>query len=262
MPPLFASSDAMRADFIRDGFIRIDNAFSAEIASAAREILWRDSGCDPKRPATWTRPVVRLGFYADEPFLVALNTPRLHRAYDLLAGAGQWMPLAAVGTFPIRFPSPDDPGDAGWHVDVSFGHDKADFMDWRANVTSRGRALLLIALFSDVGPADAPTRLRVGSHHSIARRLVPAGAAGLTLRELAATDFAESADCREAWATGPAGTVYACHPFLVHSAQPHRGRAPRFIAQPALLPRGAVAFGKSEDGSAMGEAIRAALAAG
>ena len=40
----------------------------------------------------------------------------------------------------------------------------------------------------------------------------------------------------EALATGPAGTVYLCHPFLVHSAQPHRGCTPRFIAQPPLLP--------------------------
>lgn len=34
------------------------------------------------------------------------------------------------------------------------------------------------------------------------------------------------------------GTVYLCHPFLVHAAQPHRGTEPRFIAQPSLLPRG------------------------
>jgi hypothetical protein len=30
--------------------------------------------------------------------------------------------------------------------------------------------------------------------------------------------------------------VYLCHPFLVHGAQPHRGRRPRFLAQPPLLP--------------------------
>ena len=41
----------------------------------------------------------------------------------------------------------------------------------------------------------------------------------------------------EALATGEAGTVYLCHPFLVHAAQPHRGTHPRFLAQPPLLPR-------------------------
>ena len=64
----------------------------------------------------------------------------------------------------MRFPSPDDPGDAGWHVDVSFGYDDPDFLTWRANVRSSGRALLMLFLFSDVGEDDAPTRIRVGSH--------------------------------------------------------------------------------------------------
>ena len=37
-------------------------------------------------------------------------------------------------------------------------------------------------------------------------------------------------------ATGEAGTVYLCHPFLVHAAQAHHGARPRFMAQPPLLP--------------------------
>jgi hypothetical protein len=38
-------------------------------------------------------------------------------------------------------------------------------------------------------------------------------------------------------ATGRPGDVYLCHPFLVHAAQPHHGRRPRFMAQPPLRPR-------------------------
>ncbi len=41
----------------------------------------------------------------------------------------------------------------------------------------------------------------------------------------------------ETVATGKAGTVYLCHPFLVHAAQDHRGTTPKFMAQPPLLPR-------------------------
>jgi hypothetical protein len=37
-------------------------------------------------------------------------------------------------------------------------------------------------------------------------------------------------------ATGEAGSVYVCHPFLVHAAQMHRGSVPRFMAQPPLHP--------------------------
>jgi len=39
-------------------------------------------------------------------------------------------------------------------------------------------------------------------------------------------------------ATGAAGTVYLCHPLLVHSAQAHTGSRPKFMAQPPLLLRG------------------------
>jgi hypothetical protein len=39
-----------------------------------------------------------------------------------------------------------------------------------------------------------------------------------------------------ALATGRAGDVYLCHPFLVHAAQRHRARrhGPRFVAQPPV----------------------------
>jgi hypothetical protein len=184
--------------------------------------------------------VVRLGMHTEPPFRAAANSEALRDAFDALVGVDRWLPCGAVGTFPVRFPSSIDPGDAGWHIDVSFaldGDDPSDFLAWRANVSSRGRALLLLLLFSDVGDDDAPTRIRVGSHADIARRLAPAGERGLTLRELAADGFADSAHRDEALAVGRAGTAYLCHPFIVHSAQPHRGRAPRFMAQPPLLPK-------------------------
>jgi hypothetical protein len=222
--------------FIEDGFVRLPHAFSPAVAEAAREILWRDIDASPDDPSTWTRPVVRLGMYGQPPFVEAANTPTLHRAFDTLVGPGRWLRRESLGTFPVRFPSPADPGDAGWHVDASFGYDHPDFLEWRVNVHSRGRALLMLFLFSDVGDDDAPTRIRIGSHLDIARQLAPAGDAGLSLRDLAANGFAETAHRGEVLATGKAGTVYLCHPFLVHAAQPHRGSTPRFMAQPPLLP--------------------------
>lgn len=252
--------DAQIAHFVEHGFVRIDDAFPRSLAEEARAILWRDLGCDPNDPASWTKPVIRLGMYTDAPFVAAANTPRLHSAFNQLVGVGRWLPCRAMGTFPVRFPSPEDPGDAGWHVDVSFGFDDPDFMNWRVNVGSKGRALLMLFLFSDVGQDDAPTRIRAGSHRDIARQLAPAGEAGLSLRELAADGFAGSAGWEEVLATGEAGTVYLCHPFLVHSAQPHRGTAPRFMAQPPLLPREPLSLDR-EDGaySPVETAIRQAL---
>lgn len=222
--------------FITDGFVRIDQAFPTETADAARTMLWKATGCNPDDPATWTQPVIRLGMFSQPPFIAAANTARLHAAFDQLVGPGRWRRPAAMGTFPVRFPHAGDPGDAGWHIDVSFGTDTPDFLSWRANIHSTGRALLMLFLFSDVGEHDAPTRIRVGSHADIARQLAPAGEQGLTLRELAADGFATSAHRNVVTATGDAGTVYLCHPFLVHAAQPHHGKRPRFLAQPPLLP--------------------------
>jgi hypothetical protein len=108
--------------------------------------------------------------------------------------------------------------------------------------SSRDRALLMLFLFSDVGEDDAPTRIRVGSHFDMARLLYPAGEARMAHLHL--HDIRTDRDV--ALATGEAGTVYLCHPFLIHAAQKHRGKCPRFIAQPPLPP--AVPFSlKRED---------------
>lgn len=249
------------AAFIRDGFVRIDAAFPTDLAAQCREVLWRDSGCREDDPATWTRPVVRLGNYSQAPFRAAAQSPQLHAAFDDLVGPGRWLPCGSLGTFPVRFPSDQDPGDAGWHIDPSFGYETPDFLRWRTNIRSKGRALLMLFLFSDVDEDDAPTRLRVGSHRDIARQLAPHGDAGLTLGELAADGFAGSAHRPEALATGRAGTVYLCHPFIVHAAQPHRGTQPRFMAQPPLLPKAPLQIERADGTySPVERAIRDALA--
>jgi hypothetical protein len=222
--------------FATEGFIKIERAFPRALADQARAILWNDTGCDPSDKSTWTQPVIRLGMYSQAPFVGAANTSILHQAFDQLVGVGKWLPCRSMGTFPVRFPSAHDAGDTGWHLDASFGHEDPDFLSWRVNARSRGRALLMLFLFSNVTEHDAPTRIRVSSHQIMARILEPAGEAGLSLRELAANGFAETAHCREVLATGDAGTVYLCHPFLVHAAQIHRGSQPRFMAQPPLLP--------------------------
>ena len=234
-----ALEPAQIQQFIEQGFVRIDNAFPRELAEQGRAILWRDLPCSEHAPSTWTRPVTRLSGSGNPPFPEIANTKVLHRAFDQLVGAGRWRPRRDIGgTFAVRFPHPDDPGDAGWHIDLSFPGEDCDpnerheFSAWRANIVSRGRALLMLFLFSDVGEHDAPTRIRVGSHMPMARYLAPAGEAGCARMVL--DDM--GSDCEIALATGAAGTVYLCHPFLVHAAQKHRGKTPRFMAQPDLPP--------------------------
>jgi Phytanoyl-CoA dioxygenase (PhyH). len=227
--------------FIRDGYLKIEHAFSREDAEHAVDLFWRDltaQGFHRDDASTWTQPVVRLGMYSDPAIVDAANSPRLRRAFDQLVGEGNWLPCRAIGTVPVRFPLPVDGGDTGWHVDASFGWEATDFMQWRINLHSRGRTLLLLMLFSDTTEADAPTKLLAGSHQDIARALEPAGADGLTLKELLPHFEASASKRQEVLATGAAGSVFLCHPFLVHAAQRHHGTTPRFLAQPPLLPRG------------------------
>jgi hypothetical protein len=229
------------AAFVRDGFVRVDGAFPADLAGACRALLWEQLEERPDDPTTWTRPAARLGYQDAEPFARAVDTERLHQAFDLLVGRGRWAPRADLGTFVVRFPSGQPPGDDGWHLDGSFPplppDDADDQFAWRVNLASRGRTLLMLFLFSDVGEDDAPTRLRVGSHRDVARLLAPHGEDGLTMLEASLRGADASADRPVALATGRAGDVYLCHPFLVHAAQAHRGREPRFLVQPPLHPR-------------------------
>jgi hypothetical protein len=255
-------SVAQKEQFVRGGFIRIDRAFSRDIAAEATSILWRDTGCDPHDRSTWIHPVIRLGDYAQEPFREAANTRVLHNAFDELVGRDRWIPRTSLGTFPIRFPHPDAPGDTGWHVDASFPPEGggASFLNWRINVNSRGRALLMLFLFSDVSEKDAPTRIRPGSHLRVARLLADKGEQGMSAVDLGAALAEITGGMHETCAIGEAGTVYLCHPFLAHAAQPHLGDHPRFMAQPPLYPKGAFDFQRAGGAlSLVEEAIRLAV---
>lgn len=221
--------------FINNGFIKIENAFSTEIAEECRNILWKATQCDPNNPESWTQPVVRIGELGLEPFQKAANTTILHNAFDQLVGKDNWLPKVTLGSFPIRFPSKEQATDTGWHVDASFaGEDAANYFEWRINIHSKARGLLMLFLFSDVTEQDAPTAIKAGSHFDIAKILEPEGEKGLSFLELAQRINTFSTR-KEIVATGKAGTVYLCHPFIVHAAQNHYGTTPKFMAQPPLL---------------------------
>jgi hypothetical protein len=235
-------TDLQIVDFINNGFVKIENAFPTEVADDCRAILWEATQCDPNNPETWTKPVVRIGELGHEPFKKAANTPILHHAFDQLVGKGNWLPRLTLGSFPIRFPSKEAANDTGWHVDASFAGDDADnYVEWRINIRSKGRGLLMLFLFSDVAELDAPTLIKVGSHLDVAKILGPEGEKGLSFMELAQRLGTIPAK-EEIPATGKAGTVYLCHPFIIHAAQDHRGTTPKFMAQPPLLTKNGFAI--------------------
>jgi hypothetical protein len=244
--------------FERDGFVRLEGAFPRAVAERCRARMWRELGLDEGRPSGWTRPVIRLSAGAEPPYSEACDTPRLRGAWDSLVGAGRYRPRIGLGNVAIRFPSEVDPGDAGWHVDGSFEVNGVLHLD----LHSRARALLMLFLLSDVEGADAPTRIRVGSHRLVPPVLLDAGPDGLPF-ERVVERLSGLEHLPIALATGAAGDVFLCHPFLVHAASwPHRGRAPRFLAQPGLVPAVPLRLERADgDYSPVERAIRAGLAA-
>ena len=100
--------------FIADGFVKIENAFSTDLAKRCRDELWADIGLSPDEPEKWTQPVVRVGFKASRPFIEAANSPCLHQAYDQLVGNGCWPARKVLEPFrsasPRRKPLPTSGG--------------------------------------------------------------------------------------------------------------------------------------------------------
>lgn len=260
------TDDALTDDdverFVRDGFVRVPGAFPNALADEVRGRLWEQLGMAPDDRSTWTKEVVRLGFSDEDAFVRCANTERLHAAYDRIVGPGRWKQPDRLGTFPIRFPSnrgPQDNKDFGWHIDAGFLSvtlDVQTYQDWqgemavippnfeetfRFNVWSKGRALLLLFLFSDTDEDDAPTLVRVGSHLDVPRLLVDAGPEGVYL------DVSDvGVDRPVASVTRQAGDVYLCHPFLVHTPQGNVGNRPRFMAQPNLEPTGQLELDRAD----------------
>lgn len=216
----------------------------------ARQDIHRDD------PATWP-PLVQIADLRAGPFATAGMSAALTAAYDELIGPGRWSPPHEAGNaVVVRFPS-QERTDAGYHIEGSYPGPAGQH--WWVNIHSRARGLLALFLFTDVGPDDAPTRLVCGSHLAVPQFLAPYGEDG--------TDsdnefWYPSTLCRPvAHATGSAGDVFLCHPFIVHTATwPHRGTGPRMIAQPAVHAADGFAV-DGTDPSPVARAIVAGLAA-
>lgn len=222
-------------DFVADGFLVVRGAVAPDIVRECRNVIedeLRALGVDTHDPKTWTNPVVRINCPDTPAFTAAGTSPALWRMYDALLGPDSWVQRRGVGgTIPVRFPSTTDPGDAGWHIDGSYD---VDGQYW-VNVHSRYRGLLALFLFTDVGDDDAPTEIIVGSHLDIPRILKPYGERGVFFADAVQDLPASTFERPRAHATGNAGDVYICHPFIVHRATwPHRGVGPRMMAQPEV----------------------------
>jgi hypothetical protein len=218
--------------FERDGFLKIEQPELRGAAEAARAALWAQMELSPDDPASWTRPVVwAADMTGAGPFGDLVRSVRLAQTLDALCGVGGWQPRGALGNIPVRFPGPPA-DDRGWHIDLNTPQPDGGWA-----VSGRPHTLLLLTLLSDVGPDDAPTRIRVGSHRDVAAVL---GETPVDFLEAGRLVDRVSAGRPVAHATGGAGDMYVVHPFTVHAADEHRGSTPRFMAQAPVVVTGSL----------------------
>lgn len=244
--------------FLQDGYLVIRGAFDTATAADCRERIWAalaERGIRRGVRSSWP-PVAQIDDLDGAMFDTAGTSPVLTAAYDELIGPGRWTsPVHAGRAVIVRFPAlEDERANAGYHIEGSYSGPGGYWV----NVRSRARGLLALILLTDVGPDDAPTRLVCGSHLFVPEFLAPYGEAGV----YADADFwRPSVLCRPVvHATGRAGDVFLCHPFIVHTATwPHRGQGPRMIAQPAVHVRDGFAL-DGTDSAPVAQAIRAGLA--
>ena len=214
--------------FMTDGFAKIEKAAPRRVADEARALLWRQLGLSPDDRDRWSAPVRWASdLMGDGPFGELVRSRALAAALDAVCGSGGWVPRGSLGNIPVRFPVAEPDDDRGWHIDAN-----TPLPDGSWAVTGRPHTVLLLTLLSDVGPNDAPTRIRAGSHHDVARVLGPDP---VELVEMGRLVDEASADRAVVHATGEPGDMYVVHPFTVHAADEHRGTTPRFMAQAPIV---------------------------
>ncbi|CAN5125901.1 phytanoyl-CoA dioxygenase family protein [soil metagenome] len=222
--------DALMAD----GYVKIEQAAPRDVAEQARALLWQQLGLSPEDPDGWSAPVLwTADLTGAGPFGEIVRSAKLVAALDHICGADGWMPRGSLGNIVVRFPRPPVIDDRGWHIDANTMLADGSWM-----VSGRPQTMLLLTLLSQVGPDDAPTRIRVGSHHDVATVL------GEPLDPMVAGPVVAqvSAGRPVVHATGAPGDMYLVHPFTVHAADEHRGVTPRFMAQAPIM--GTAAFGR------------------
>lgn len=168
--------------FIELGYVQLKEAFPRESALAAQEFLWAQlekQGVLKDDPSTWKQPMVHIKEQFDDETFQLCNTERLANAIEDLIGEGRWKERSVYGQderktlwgwWPVNFASgADRPWDVpanGWHWD---GMMRPHYVD------SPEQGLLLLCVFSEIGPRGGSTLVAEGSHKIVANLLAENG---------------------------------------------------------------------------------------
>ncbi|KAF7348675.1 hypothetical protein MVEN_01386300 [Mycena venus] len=256
-------SAEQKSHFLTHGFIHLPQCFSREASAAFTANLWTRLGMSPTDKSTWHTE--RTNMPSFNSVLISEFAPKAWSAIcELLGGEERisddtkvWkdsfiVNLEIEGQGAVPFRELD-----GWHVDGDFF---LHFLD------SPEQALLVIPIFSDIGPGGGGTAICTDGIRVTAKHLYenPNGVTpwmhvrgtpepGRGPERLAfftsivqSRERASDASFHEM--TGEVGDVYLLHPLMVHSATKNATRVPRVITNPPVALREPFRFNAGGDG--------------
>ena len=255
-PTILTPDDVAR--FERDGFVRVPEAFPAEVALELQSEVWAElaEDHDIRRddPTTWRTPPHSPRRAKESATNEKVGCARFEGVISDLLGYEDWERPRTWGGFLITMPS----GVERWELPTEIWH-------WDGAPNSRG--LLIFSFYADVAAGGGGTLLLAGSH-----RLVDGYYGSLTAEELAqphkmhrkafsrwdpylagltgrtrepgvdrtakymdeATDV-RGVPCRVVELTGAPGDAVFCNLGMVHCASPNTEDVPRLMRSKFLF---------------------------
>lgn len=259
---------AQRAQFARDGIVRLPQAFTATEAEAMRDVVWKElenRGTRRNHPDTWhAEAPAHLQHLKGRPeFQAVWSNTTLAAIADLL-GPERAAPPRDAGAFFLLFPTPRP-----WRVPWKAWHVDHDWLAPKAPLSG----LKVHAHFGPTAPRAGGMTVLAGGHHvvdAVVRQLAPfpAGTPGRTirravmrshpyLRELG-TDAGDDParhrarlerfldreedvlghPVRVVENTAAPGDVILMHPLTLHTRPTNAGSEPRLLLNKDLYPSG------------------------
>lgn len=248
-------TDDQLTEFERDGWVKLEGAFSLDDARSMQTALWGELGhkygMRPDDPSTWTTlvPTGLKNTKRNKRFDAILG-PALRDALDQLLGADRWKAPKQWGNVLVNMPQPGE-----WRVPHKLWHN--DFGYYAHYRRDPPFAVKIWALFDDVEPGGAGTPQLLGSHHLTERWLGahPDSTTDMAkvrdrimrshpwLHALASADSdpdrnrrfmvdgvdIDGVHLRVAECTGRAGDVYVTHGWLCHTLATNHTTRPRMM---------------------------------
>jgi hypothetical protein len=215
--------------FIRKGYVKIESAFSREVAAQWSRDCFTRLGYDAEDKSTWAEQRIHLG--STNHVMVSEFAPRVYDAIcdlvgeDRLGQPCQWSDgfIVNLGIRADEPWQPAGPNTPGWHKDGDF---------FRHFLDSPEQGLLVFVNWTDVVHHGGPTYIATDSVPIVAKFLAdhPEGVLPTSF------DFPGLVgQCKEfEEATATAGDVYLLHPFVLHAASQNPLRLIRIITNPPV----------------------------